>query len=207
MSLFIIWFSAMFPLVFSPGPANIVFAASGANVGVRRSLGLLAGVDVVYILKSLLVGYSLGKVVESHPMALNIMQLIGAIYLIYLATKFFAATKNISANDSKKLGFIDGALLQILNSKGWVLVFIMFTLFSEQANDTFGALGNLILVLWLAILNISVHLVWIKAGDLLARVSNNPNYNKWLNRFYGGCLYLVAAWLIFDNEIWREGLI
>ncbi|PCK32224.1 lysine transporter LysE [Pseudoalteromonas piscicida] len=51
------------------------------------------------------------------------------------------------------------------------------------------------------------HLLWIKAGDLLARVSNDPNYNKWLNRFYGGCLYLVAAWLIFDNEIWLEGLI
>ncbi|RXE98499.1 LysE family translocator [Pseudoalteromonas sp. PS5] len=203
MSLFIIWFSAMFPLIFSPGPANIVFAASGANVGVRRSLGLLAGVDIVYAFKSLLVGYGLGKVIESHPMALNFLQLMGSIYLIYMATKFFGASTNISASDNKTLGFMDGVLLQVLNSKGWVLVLIMFTLFSEQANDAFGAAGNLILVLWLAVLNISVHLVWIKAGDLLARVSNNPVYNKYLERFYGGCLYLVAVWLIFDNKIWH----
>jgi threonine/homoserine/homoserine lactone efflux protein len=39
MSLFILWLGVMFPLVFSPGPANIVFAASGAKVGVKRSGG------------------------------------------------------------------------------------------------------------------------------------------------------------------------
>ena len=52
MSLFIIWLGVMFPLVFSPGPANIVFAASGAKVGIKRSIPLIAGVDSVFIIKS-----------------------------------------------------------------------------------------------------------------------------------------------------------
>jgi threonine/homoserine/homoserine lactone efflux protein len=48
----------MFPLVFSPGPANIVFAMSGIRQGVRGSIPLIIGVDLVFIIYSLLIGFS-----------------------------------------------------------------------------------------------------------------------------------------------------
>ncbi|WP_253822082.1 LysE family transporter [Vibrio sp. 99-8-1] len=88
MSLFLIWLSVMFPLVFSPGPANIVFAASGARVGVRKSLPLLAGIDLVFIIKSLIIGFGLGQAVQNYSSLMNVVQLIGASYLIYLGIGF-----------------------------------------------------------------------------------------------------------------------
>ena len=204
MSLFIIWLSAMFPLVFSPGPANIVFAASGARVGVKRSIPLIMGVDTVFIIKSIVVGYGLGEVVQAYPNIMNVMQIVGALYLIFLASKFVRSSTEKSPESIQHLGFIDGLLIQVLNSKGWLMVFLMFTLFTEQAQLTFGEHGILVLVIWLAMLNISIHFVWVKLGVLLANISSNKTYEQALNIFYASCLLVVSGWLIIDNQIWSQ---
>lgn len=201
MSLFVIWLGVMFPLVFSPGPANIVFAMSGAKVGVRRSIPLLAGIDCVFILKSIVVGFGLGGVLHSHPMLMNIMQLLGSAYLLYLAVKFVYSRSTELENTSKTLSFVDGLLIQALNSKGWLMVFLMFTLFTEQSQDVFGQNGVTVLILWLAALNISMHFVWIAIGELLSKISSSKVYEKALNIFYAICLAVVSIWLMIENPI------
>jgi len=195
MSLFIMWLSVMFPLVFSPGPANIVFAASGAKVGVKRSIPLIAGIDSVFIIKSIIIGYGLGQVVQTYPHIMNVLQIMGALYLIFLASKFIQSSATKSQNSTQHLGFVDGLLIQALNSKGWLMVFLMFTLFTEQAQVTFGENGILVLVIWLAVLNISIHFVWVKIGVLLANISSNKTYEQALNIFYASCLLVVSGWL------------
>jgi threonine/homoserine/homoserine lactone efflux protein len=77
----------------------------------------------------------------------------------------------------------------------------MFTLFTEQSQETFGQNGIIILIVWLAILNISMHFIWISIGELLSRVSSSKVYEKALNFFYSGCLALVAIWLIIENPM------
>lgn len=204
MSLFIMWLGVMFPLVFSPGPANIVFAASGAQVGVKRSIPLIAGVDTIFIIKSIIIGYGLGQVVHTYPNIMNVLQIIGALYLVYLAVKFIKNSSHTSKNEQKHMGFLDGMLIQILNSKGWLMVFLMFTLFTDQARLTFGEHGILVLIIWLAILNILIHIVWVKAGELLSKFSSSKRYEKVLNIFYASCLLAVSGWLIVDNHIWSQ---
>jgi threonine/homoserine/homoserine lactone efflux protein len=201
MSLFIIWLGVMFPLVFSPGPANIVFAMSGAKVGVKRSIPLLAGVDSVFIVKSIIVGFGLGEVVHSQPTLMNTIQLLGSVYLLYLAITFISSHTTKLEGTTETLGFVDGLLVQVLNSKGWLMVFLMFTLFTEQSQEIFGQNGIIILIVWLAILNISMHFIWISIGELLSRVSSSKVYEKALNFFYSGCLALVAIWLIIENPM------
>lgn len=202
MSLFFAWFAVMFPLVFSPGPANIAFAATGSQVGLRRSLPFLIGIDSIFIIQTIIVGFSLGQIVQTYPSIIIIMQLVGALYLMYLAYTFVIATKNDANMDSKRLGFKDGLIVQALNSKGWIMVFLMFSLFTAQAQAQFASYGIIILIVWLAILNISLHLVWIVVGELLAKISNSPDYRKGLDYIYALCLAGVALWLIFDNPIW-----
>ncbi|MHA2938978.1 LysE family translocator [Vibrio sp. RC27] len=204
MSLFVIWLGVMFPLVFSPGPANIVFAASGAKVGVRKSIPLIAGVDSIFIIKSILIGYGLGEVVGTQPKLMNVLQLVGALYLVYIASKFIRVQDSEQNNASRTLGFFDGLLIQLLNSKGWLMVFLMFTLFAQQSQETFGANGVAVLIIWLAVLNISMHFVWVSIGELLSKLSNSPMYEKGMNFFYAGSLVAVAAWLVMDNPLFTS---
>lgn len=201
MSLFIIWLGVMFPLVFSPGPANIVFAASGARVGVKRSIPLIAGIDSVFIIKSILIGYGLGEIVSTEPELMNGLQLIGGLYLLYIASTFIRSSSSSVNRSAKELGFIDGLLIQLLNSKGWLLVFLMFTLFAEPSQKQFGENGVVVLIVWLALLNISMHFVWVSIGELLAKISNSPLYEKWLNYFYAGSLIAVSIWLFIENPM------
>lgn len=194
----------MFPLVFSPGPANIVFAASGAQVGVKRSLPLLAGIDSVFILKSLLVGFGFGKIIQHHPAILQSLQFLGAVYLIYLAIGFLRYDPKGNSQRSQLMGFKEGVIVQLLNAKGWVMVLLMFSLFSEHAHELFGGGAIVALVAMLAALNVSLHLVWIKVGDLITRFSSSARNRKLQAYFYCSSLVSVAIWLVVDNSFWKQ---
>ncbi|NQZ33860.1 MAG: LysE family translocator [Oceanospirillaceae bacterium] len=204
MSLFLIWLSVMFPLVFSPGPANIIFAASGAKVGIRASIPLLVGIDSVFIIKSVIIGYGLGQLMQEHPQVMNILQLLGAMYLIYLALKFLPKSVIGTNHPHKPMGFSDGILIQLLNSKGWLMLFLMFSLFTEQARDDFGEQGVLVLIAWLAVLDISLHFVWVIGGQFIGKLSKKPSYERALSIFYASCLMAVSIWLLLDNPLWAE---
>ncbi len=200
MSLFLMWLGVMFPLVFSPGPANIVFAVSGGHVGFRRSIPLVAGIDTVFVLKSVVVGFGLGRIINSYPNVMGVMQILGGLYLVYLALRFLKFSGKSSCKDLQVMGFFDGVIIQLLNSKGWLMVLLMFALFTGHAQEEFGDRGVLVLIVWLAILNISIHLIWVKAGAILANISSNRYYEKSLNIFYAACLMAVALWLMMDLQ-------
>ncbi|WP_120512799.1 LysE family translocator [Photobacterium salinisoli] len=204
MSFLLLWLGVMFPLVFSPGPANIVFAASGASVGVRRSLPLLLGIDTVFLIKSLLIGLGLGALIQEYPLTLQLLQCAGALYIIYLAVGFLKTSLLEHNGQQKRLGFFDGVIIQLLNSKGWLLVLLMFSLFSEKAYQEYGEQSVWVLVLWLAILNISMHLVWIWAGGLLAKLAGDTKNQKVQGYIYFASLVIVAIWLLVDNPIWQH---
>ncbi|VVM24036.1 hypothetical protein BSPWISOXPB_6782 [uncultured Gammaproteobacteria bacterium] len=80
---FLLFFGLMFPLVFSPGPANIVFAMSGIRQGVRGSIPLIIGVDLVFIIYSLLIGFGLGEILQLYPSLIFILQLLGSLYRLF----------------------------------------------------------------------------------------------------------------------------
>ncbi|GAB6260783.1 LysE family translocator [Photobacterium sp. R1] len=204
MSFLLLWLGVMFPLVFSPGPANIVFAASGASVGVRRSIPLLLGIDTVFLMKSLLIGLGLGALIHENPLVLQLLQVVGACYIMYLAKGFLKTSLHTANGQVKHLGFTDGVLIQLLNSKGWLLVLLMFSLFSEKAQQEFGEHAIWVLVAWLAVLNISMHLVWIWAGGLLAKLSGNRKNQKIQGLIYFALMMVVAFWLLVDNPLWQQ---
>ena len=205
MSFVLLWLGVMFPLVFSPGPANIVFAASGAGVGFRRSLPLVCGVDLVFVLKSALIGYGAGQLLSEYPEVLNGLQLIGASYLFYLAFGFLKRTV-ASGNQQTflQLSFLDGVVIQLLNAKGWIMVVLMFSLFVEPAKEFAGSYAELSLITMLFILNVLTHLAWVMFGDLFARMTGGSKGAQWQGYFYFGCLLMVACWLLVDNPIWKS---
>ena len=197
---FIAWFGVVFPLIFSPGPANIVFALSGAKQGVRKSMPLLLGVDLVYIICSLIIGFGLGEFLKNYPTFMVVIKLLGIMYIFYLVYKFLKPIKK--TNDSETLTvytFYDGMILQALNPKGWTMLFVMFSLFLDGSFD--HTTQVIYLVVMVAIVNISTHLVWIVAGSLITQYIANPVTEKYINYGFALSLLIVAIWLLFDTLI------
>jgi threonine/homoserine/homoserine lactone efflux protein len=202
MSFIVLWLAVMFPLVFSPGPANIVFAASGASVGVKKSLPLMLGIDFVFILKSVLIGYGFGNVIEQYPLILQILQFAGSFYIGYLAVVFLKSGLLNHDQSYKRLSFKDGMVIQLLNAKGWIMIVLMFSLFTESAQIAFGDLSILVLIALLAVLNVSVHILWIWGGEIITRMTSNKKNHKIQSIIYFLCLTIVAVWLFLDNPYW-----
>jgi len=195
-SFFISWFAVMLPLVLSPGPANIMFAATGAKFGIKESLPLMIGIDLVFVLQSLLIGYGMGTIFDYNSIYLGAIQIFGSLYLFYLAYTFLLPVLKKNNDVEKKLGFIDGIIIQLLNVKGWLLIVLMFSLFSNIGQDA----NTFLLVFMLFILNISCHLLWISLSSLIYRFfCHNSNFAI-QNILFSLSLFLVGVWLIIENE-------
>jgi threonine/homoserine/homoserine lactone efflux protein len=75
---------------------------------------------VVSILYSLLVGFGLDKVLKRYPDLTATLQILGALYLVYLAYKFIKPRPR-QADINKTYNFWNGVILQALNPKAFSL--------------------------------------------------------------------------------------
>lgn len=152
----------------------------------------------MFLIKSFLIGFGLGEVFERYPNSLFYLQLAGAIYLCYLAYKFAKPAEAALGRSTSHFGFRAGIILQLFNAKGWVLVALMFSLFSASANELWASHSVWILITMLACLNVSVHLIWIMIGASIGRLTNGIMGEKIQNIVYALSLLAVACWLLWD---------
>ncbi len=83
------WILIFGPLAISPGPANVLFAASGSSFGVRGSLPFWLGTNITCIIQSLAIGFGLGYIITKYPPITELLKYIGVSVLLYLAYRFF----------------------------------------------------------------------------------------------------------------------
>ena len=190
---FLLFFGLMFPLVFSPGPANIVFTMAGIKQGVKKSIPLIIGVNLVSILYSLLIGFGLGEVLKHYPELMTILKIVGALYLVYLAYKFIKPRQR-QTSVKNTYTFWNGVILQALNPKGFSMQLLMFSVLLDGSFKQIEQIFYLIFML--AILNISTHFTWILIGNSLSQWMSNPVTEKILNYLFSSTLLLIAIWIV-----------
>src|SRR6516164_10762149 len=95
MSPAILSAAAMFGLATSitPGPNNMMLLASGLNFGVRRTLPLMFGISVGYVVLMLAVGFGLGEALRAVPGAFLALKIAGGAYMLWLAWRIARSTK------------------------------------------------------------------------------------------------------------------
>ena len=199
LEYFLSWMLLMGPLVLSPGPANLVFAASGAKYGVTKSLPLLFGIDLVFVVYSIVFGFGFGVLLTGNAQLYKVVQVIGVLYLVYLTYKLVRSPMVSSEGevDSKKYTFIDGVILQLTNPKGWTMLITMFAVFLDGSFNETTQVWTLVIML--CILNVSVHVLWIFLGNSLTVLLMKPAYEVFIRWTFGVSMFLVAAWILFKG--------
>jgi threonine/homoserine/homoserine lactone efflux protein len=111
----------------TPGPNNLMGAASGAAYGLARSLPLTAGVGIG-VGAIMLVVAAFGSAVFADPRVSETLKWVGLAYLLWLAWKIGSAEPRppeVGAENpvqTTPLSFTHGAFLQLVNPKLWVMV-------------------------------------------------------------------------------------
>lgn len=121
------WFLAAsgfaFAMAGTPGPNNTMVTASGANYGFRRTLPVALGMGVG-VAVIIFAGAAAGGSVVSEPRVHLVLKWLGIAYLLWLAWRIATAPVGVAAENHRQrpFTFIEGALLQAVNPKLWVMV-------------------------------------------------------------------------------------
>ena len=90
-----------FVMSISPGPANFLLLASGANFGVLRSLPLIFGVSLGFLSMVFAVGLGLGQLLKEAPMVETGLRIACGAYILWLAYKIAGARSMGSDADNE----------------------------------------------------------------------------------------------------------
>ncbi|OIQ48993.1 Cysteine/O-acetylserine efflux protein [Pseudodesulfovibrio hydrargyri] len=157
-----------FALVMSitPGPANFLLLASGANFGIFRTLPLLFGVSFGFLFMVFLVGLGLGGLLTQYPAIHTVLRIACGAYILWLAYKIGRSRSLGKGEDgmAKPLGFLQAALLQWVNPKAWTVALIVNVSYAFP-----GAVlpGLLKMIPLFAVVNLPSIGVWALSGSAL----------------------------------------
>ena len=192
---FFLWFGMMFPLIFSAGPANITMASLGARFGFLKSLPFIAGINLIVLVQALLIGFGAGRFLDQYPGVFEYLQITGALYLIYLASKFFRSLTPAAGKASDHVpSFLDGVVLQMLNMKVVAVTMVMFSQFLESGPGQLLQVG--LLSLGLGTLTSCATMTWAAGGTWLTRFFASEQSVRVQGYIFGSMLIGVSVWML-----------
>ena len=173
------------PLIFSPGPNNIMCLSSGVNFGYKNTLPHILGISLGYPLMILIVSLGFGILITKYSQISFILKYLGGAYLFYLAWKIAnsAPLKNVSFSQKKvkPLSFWQALIFQWVNPKAWAIIINILAMFTSPKVSYFYQI-SLILIISILMTFISTS-IWALFGMTLNKLLTNKRYNRMFNIF------------------------
>lgn len=188
VSLFVFAFS----MTITPGPNNLMLTASAINFGFQRTIPHLLGVTFGFTSLCALVAMGLGAVFLQVPILHTVLKIAGSAYLLYLAWKIIQSASPQGNNDnSQPLTFVQAAMFQVINPKGWTMAITGFSAFS--LNGDLMLSSAIAVVAAFFIVSIPCCATWALLGTQIRKLLDKPLYLKRFNYTLGG---LTAACVV-----------
>lgn len=188
---------AGFALAGSPGPATLSLAATGAAFGARRGVGYMTGINLGMVAVMAITASGVIGVLLAVPGAAPAVTAAAAAYFIYLAWRIATAPPLTAADGERRQpSFAAGALLSLVNPKGYAAMAALFSGFALVPGDALPDAAAKIAVL--AAVIATVNIAWLLAGAALTRFFREPRANRVINVAFAVLLLAsVAAALAF----------
>lgn len=193
MSLTDFWIPlATFALVaaFTPGPNNLMLAASGMNHGFRRSVPHMMGISVGFPVMLLCIVFGLGALISGFPLLRDFMRLASAVFIVYFAWRIATTETDLNVeNTGRPFTLWQAALFQWVNPKGWAVAIAVASLYAP------GGIGQWERALSMAALFFAITAAcascWTSLGTAIRSVLRDPGVRRWVNRGMAAALVLT----------------
>ena len=164
----------------TPGPNNTMLMVSGANFGFRATAAHMLGVTVGFLLLVLAVGLGLGGLFRAYPALHDLLTLVGAAYLLWLAWKIGTARGigGHGADAAHPQRFWQAVAFQWVNPKAWAMVLGAVTAYAPQ--DGYAA-NVLVIAVVFMVIGVPCSASWTGFGVGLRRVLDRPGVLRAFN--------------------------
>ncbi len=180
---------------FSPGPNTTLSTAMAANRGLRPAMRFVCAVPVGWTALLLLCAGGIGAVVVAVPALRWGIKAVGIGYLLWLAWKLSGSSR-LSEADATRLnvGFWQGAALQFVNIKAWLLALTIVAGWVAGREDSLQRLAVVLPVM--LVFAFTSNLAYATTGALLRHWLAQGARLLWFNRAMALVLALTAAWMV-----------
>jgi cysteine/O-acetylserine efflux protein len=164
---------------FTPGPNNVSSASMGILYGYKTTLQYLSGIVSGFFLIMLVCGWVSSTLLQIFPAFENVLRLIGALYILWLAFHTLKASYAFKEEEQAQLGFPNGLLLQLLNPKVIIYGLTLYSTFlGEAAINPFYLIASALALTGVAFCAISV---WALFGAAIRTYLDRPQVTRGLN--------------------------
>ena len=180
---------------FSPGPNTTLSTALAANRGLRHALRFVCAVPVGWGALLVLCAAGVGSLLVAWPPLRWGIQWAGVAYLLWLAFKL-SRSGRLSEADAARMdvGFWQGAALQFVNIKAWMLALAIVAGWVAGRDDAWARMAVVLPVMLAYAL--ASNLLYAVAGALLRGWLAQGRRLLWFNRAMAAVLVATALWML-----------
>ncbi len=197
---------------FSPGPNTTLASALGANHGLRRAMPFVCAVPVGWGVMLGLCALGLGALLLAVPLLAWAVKLLGVAYLLWLAAKLIgvrfqfpqfspqsSSADSRSGNSQPPVTFWQGAALQFVNIKAWLLAVAIVSGWIAGRGDAAVRFAIVlpVMLFYAFASNLTYALVGSLLRDWLAGPNGSGRRLVWFNRVMALVLVATAVWMLF----------
>lgn len=181
-------------LLGSPGPATLGLAGVGATLGFRGGMPFLAG--ILTGLCVVIIGTTLGlaTLFEAFPSVQMTVQIIGGLYILYIAIKIATAPHLTDANASKQTApkFRDGFMLNLLNPKAYAAFMALFSQFLLPVATGYLAFFATAVVCFMVA--VVVDAIWLALGGVMRPLFQHPRQARLIRIIFAVLMVAAVLW-------------
>jgi threonine/homoserine/homoserine lactone efflux protein len=170
------WFTLINSI--TPGPNNILLAASGVNFGVRESYPQMAGIFTGIVLVTLATGLGLGAIFDAYPLVRDVMRILGFVYILYFAWRIGTSGSLSSGELARPMSFATSLSIQPANIKLWMTAVAIVALYVRPGH---ALADSVVVTLAFALTNLPCMFVWAGFGAALREYLTVPSHIRAFN--------------------------
>ena len=183
-----------FAATWTPGPNNMMLAASGATFGMRATTGHALGVALGFPAMMFVLALGLGEVFATTPALREALRWAGVALLLWIAWRIASASRaRVEGGRAKPFTFLQACAFQWVNPKAWAMAISIPATFVSGADPLTEAL---ICTAVMVAAGVTSAPTWTGFGALIGRWLASDLRLRVFNGVMGGLLALSALYLL-----------
>ena len=171
---------------FTPGPNNLMLAASGVNYGLRRTMPHIFGITIGFMILMIAAGLGLAGLFTLFPDLHTILRILAVGFLFYLCWKIANSGPIEDAKSSKPLSFPAAFAFQWVNPKGVTVTISTITAYTGASQTPYMDLAIIVTIFTINTFGSTV--AWAIAGQFIGKFLKNNRARRLFNHFMAGLL-------------------
>ena len=193
-----LWGTILFVSIVSmtPGPNNLLLAASGANYGFFRTLPHMCGVIVGFAIMVVASGFGLGMILNEFPQVILPLKIMSVSYLLYLSWRVATGGAHVVEGKSQPLTFLPAVLFQTINPKG---ISFLLSIMGAQVSDAQPLFPQLIpLFILLPAFTVLSAVTWTMFGTAIGKLMQSQGAFRVFNLIMASLLVACVIPIAFS---------